>query len=97
MTSILTGLANKNGTVSEGLIAFYETRAQGGAGLIVTEATRVTPGGCHNKFQLGAFDDSQIPGLSELTDRIHTHGTSVFMQLYHPGCQTINKLAGGGC
>ena len=95
MTSMLTGLAGKNGTVTEGLITFYETRAEGGAGLIVTEATRVTPGGCHNKFQLGAFDDSQIEGLTQLTGRIHVHGTSVFMQLYHPGSQTTNKLAGG--
>lgn len=95
MTSLLTGLANKNGTVSEGLIAFYETRAQGGAGLIITEATRVVPGGCHNKFQLGAFEDEQIPGLRELVDRVHESGSTIFMQLYHPGSQTTNKLAGG--
>ncbi|MGM9608544.1 MAG: FAD-dependent oxidoreductase [Oscillospiraceae bacterium] len=95
MTSVLTGLANKDGTVSEGLIVFYETRAAGGAGLIITEATRVTPGGCHNKWQLGAFDDGQIEGLTQLAQRIHTYGTSIFMQLYHPGSQTTNKLAGG--
>lgn len=95
MTSVLTGLANKDGTASEGLIVFYETRAAGGAGLIITEATRVTSGGCHNKWQLGAFDDRQIEGLTELAHRIHAHGTSIFMQLYHPGSQTTNKLAGG--
>lgn len=95
MTSLLTGLANKNGTVSEGLIAFYETRAQGGAGLIITEATQIVPGGCHNKFQLGAFEDSQISGLAEMVKRIHACGSSFFMQLYHPGSQTTNKLAGG--
>jgi 2,4-dienoyl-CoA reductase-like NADH-dependent reductase (Old Yellow Enzyme family)/NADPH-dependent 2,4-dienoyl-CoA reductase/sulfur reductase-like enzyme len=95
MPSLLTGLANKDGTVSEGLIVFYETRARGGAGLIVTEATCVVPGGCHNRYQLGAFDDSQLPGLCELAQRVHDAGASVFMQLYHPGSQTRNKLAGG--
>lgn len=95
MPSLLTGLANKNGTVSEGLIAFYETRARGGAGLIITEATQVTPGGCHNKSQLAAFEDHQIRGLTELADRVHAHGASIFMQLYHPGSQTTNKLTGG--
>ncbi len=53
MPSLLTGLANPDGTVSEGLIAFYETRAWGGAGLIITEATRVVEHGRHNNWQLG--------------------------------------------
>lgn len=92
MTSLLTGLANQNGAVSDELIAFYETRAQGGAGLIITEATQIVPGGCHNKFQLGAFADEQISGLTKLTERVHAHGTTIFMQLYHPGSQTTNKL-----
>ncbi len=95
MPSILTGLANKDGTVSEALSVFYETRAQGGTGLIITEATQVVPGGCHNKWQLGAFDDGQIPGLAALAERVHGCGASIFLQLYHPGCQTTNKLAGG--
>ncbi len=95
MPSLLTGLANPGGLVSEGLITFYETRAQGGAGLIITEAAQVVVSGRHNRFQLGVFDDGQIAGLSELAERIHAHGTSVFMQLYHPGSQTTNKLAGG--
>ncbi len=95
MPSLLTGLANKTGSVTESLIVFYETRAQGGTGLIITEATRVVPGGCHNKNQLGAFEDSQIEGLTNLTERIHNAGAAIFMQLYHPGCQTTNKLAGG--
>ncbi len=95
MPATMTGLANKDGTVSEGLIVFYETRARGGAGLIITEATQVIPGGCHNKYQLGAFDDCHMAGLQELVRRVHECGSSIFMQLYHPGCQTTNKLTGG--
>jgi len=94
MPSLLTGLANPDGTVSEGLITFYETRALGGAGLIITEATRVVEHGRHNHWQLGAFDDRQIDGLTQLVERVHEAGSSIFMQLYHPGCQTTNKLAG---
>lgn len=94
MPSMMTGLAARNGAVTENLITFYETRARGGAGLIITEATRVVNNGCHNEFQLGAFHDEQIAGLTELTSRIHAHGASVFMQLYHPGSQTTNKLTG---
>ena len=94
MPSILTGLAGKNGKVTKELITFYEIRAQGGTGLIVTEAARVTPAS-YNSFQLGIYDDSFVPGLKELTDRIHESGAKVFIQLYHPGSQTTNKLAGG--
>lgn len=94
MPSLLTGLANKNGTVSENLITFYETRALGGAGLIITEATRITENGRHNSWQLGAFSDGQIEGLTRMVDRVHQAGASMFMQLYHPGCQTTNKLTG---
>ena len=95
MPALLTGLANQDGTVSEGLITFYETRALGGAGLIITEATRVVSHGRHNGWQLGAFDDKQVEGLTRLTERVHQAGSAIFMQLYHPGCQTTNKLAGG--
>lgn len=91
MTSFLTGLATKNGDVTDDLIAFYETRAQGGAGLIVTESAHIGPGG-HNSYQLGAFDDSHIPGLKKLTDTVHKYGTAIFIQLYHPGCRQQTNL-----
>lgn len=95
MPSLLTGLAGKDGTVSESLISFYETRALGGTGLIITEATRVMDSGRHNSWQLGAFDDKHIEGLSHLVNRVHEAGAAIFVQLYHPGCQTTNKLTGG--
>lgn len=95
MPAMLTGLAEPDGAVSEALIAFYETRARGGAGLIITEPVRVTPNGRHTLAQLGAFCDDQLAGLGELTSRLHAQGASVFMQLYHPGSQTTNELAEG--
>ena len=94
MPAEMTGLANEDGSGSDNLITFYETRAAGGAGLIVTEAARVTSRGRHNRWQLGVYDDAQIPGLSEIVRRIHAHGTSIFLQLYHPGSQTTNRIAG---
>lgn len=94
MTSVLTGLAARDGKVTPELMTFYDTRAEGGAGLIITEPARVSPGG-HNSFQLGIFDDAHIPGLTEMTRRVHAFGTRMFVQLYHPGSQTTNKLMGG--
>ena len=90
MPSMGTGLANEDGTVSEALTTFYEIRAKGGAGLIITEFTMINrENGRHNKCQLGAYSDEHIPGLREMAKRIHKHGTKMFVQLCHPGCQTF--------
>ena len=43
MNAMGTWLENVDGSVSDRLIAFYEARAKGGAGLIVTCHTRVVP------------------------------------------------------
>lgn len=96
MPGMSTGLANEDGTVSEGLLEFYETRAKGGAGLIVTEATAVNgEHGLRRKQQLGAYDDKHIEGLRLLGETAHRHGAKMFLQLYHPGNLTTCALAGG--
>lgn len=90
MPAMCAGLANEDGTVSEDLATFYEIRAKGGAGLIITEFTMVNgTNGRHNRWQLGAFDDKQIPGLKMLGKRVHSHGTKLFVQLCHPGSQAF--------
>lgn len=97
MPAMGTGLAHTDGTVSDEMIAFYEERAKGGAGLIITEVTMVNPNGRHNPWQIAAFDDSHIPGLTKLAERVHQYGCKIFLQLYHPGCQTFNDLWAGRC
>lgn len=90
MPAMGTGLAKEDGTVSEALMTFYEIRAKGGAGLIITEFTMINgENGRHNPWQLGAFSDSHIPGLRAMAKRVHKHGTKMFVQLCHPGCQTF--------
>lgn len=44
MTAMGTFTAAPGGGVNDDIIAFYETRAKGGVGLIITEVTRVTDG-----------------------------------------------------
>lgn len=96
MPGMGAGLANEDGTVSPGLLKFYETRARGGAGLIVTEAAVVNwEHGRQRQFQLGACADRHIDSLRRLADTLHPYGTKVFLQLYHPGSLTTCELAGG--
>ena len=63
----------------------YETRAIGGVGLIMIEATGVEPRGRISENDLGIWDDAHIQGLKEIVDACHDHGAKVGIQLAHAG------------
>lgn len=87
------GFANLDGTASEQLMDYYEERAKGGAGIIMTEITRINDvTGASTFNQLGVSHDYQIGSLKEFADRIHSHGAKLFVQLHHPGRQNVGLL-----
>ncbi|MBT2685948.1 FAD-dependent oxidoreductase [Bacillus sp. ISL-37] len=96
MPAMGTRLASTNGEMTEEQIRYYEERAKGGTGLIITEFTTVD-------FELGRAavnqlridDDRFIPGFRRLADAIHTYGARVFVQLHHAGRETTSYLTGG--
>lgn len=93
MTAMGCSLGGEQGRVTDELIAFYETRAKGGAGLIITEVTCVnSEHGVRSTRQLYLADDSQIPMLRRLTDAVHRHGARIFPQLHHPGVMSSCQL-----
>ncbi len=59
--------------------------ATGGSGLIITEATAVSPEGRITYADLGIYDDAHIEKLKEITDFIHQHGSVAGIQLAHAG------------
>ncbi|MFL6451929.1 MAG: NADH:flavin oxidoreductase/NADH oxidase [Bryobacteraceae bacterium] len=61
------------------------SRAVGGAGLIVVEATAVSPEGRITPADLGLWKDEQIPKLREIVAFIHEQGVRVGIQLAHAG------------
>lgn len=63
----------------------YESRAIGGVGLIIVEATGVTPNGRISDNDLGIWDDSQIEGLHSIVSCVKKHGASIAVQLNHAG------------
>ena len=86
MSPMGIGLANLDGTPSEDMIAYYEARAIGGAGLILPEITRVNDvHGAGLLRQLSVTKDRHIEPLSRLAGAVHKHGTKIFIQLHHPG------------
>lgn len=63
----------------------YATRAIGGAGLIIVEATGVESAGRISNKELGIWEDSQIEGLSTIALEVKKYGAKVGIQLNHAG------------
>ena len=79
-------IAEADGKVREPVIAYYEERARGGAGLIITENTSACyPRGANSAHELGVSNDDFLPGLKALTERVHAHGSLIAIQLAHHG------------
>ncbi len=86
MTAMGVELAAAGGGVTDDVIAFYEARARGGVGLIVSGLCRVMDGmGVGEACQLAARNVADVPGLGRLVDTVHKYGTRMFIQLHHPG------------
>ena len=95
MSPMLMGFGQFDGCVTEQLMDYYEERAKGGTGLIITEITRINDVHGSAAFaQLGASHDYQIAGLHEFAERIHKHGAKLFVQLHHPGRQNVGLAIG---
>jgi 2,4-dienoyl-CoA reductase-like NADH-dependent reductase (Old Yellow Enzyme family) len=61
------------------------SRAVGGAGLVMTEATAVLPEGRISPQDLGIWDDGHIEMLGRIVSFIHDQGSIAGMQLAHAG------------
>ncbi len=76
---------NEDGRVTDWHRIHYPTRAVGGSGLIILEATAVQPQGRISARDLGIWDDEHIDGLSELVRLIKISGAKTGIQLAHAG------------
>lgn len=61
------------------------SRAVGGAGLIITESTAVTPEGRSTIFDSGLWNDTQAEAWQKIIHFIHTQGSKIAIQLGHFG------------
>ncbi|WP_078413680.1 NADPH dehydrogenase NamA [Priestia abyssalis] len=76
---------NEDGKVENWHLTHYTSRAVGQVGLIMVEATAVTPQGRISVNDLGIWSDEHIPGLSRLVSMIKEHGSATAIQLAHAG------------
>lgn len=84
---IENGYAEAGGLITERLIRFFEKCAENECGLIFTGSVAVDFDGKGVPSQLEIFDETRLPGLQELVERLHKKGCKVATQLYHAGRQ----------
>jgi NADPH2 dehydrogenase len=77
--------APENGMVTDWHVIHYATRAVGGAGLIIVEATGIAPEGRISANDLGIWDDAHVAGLSRIVNAVHECGSKIGIQLNHGG------------
>ena len=68
------------------------SRAVGGAALVITEATAVSPEGRISPGDLGIWKDEHIEKLKQITDFIHEHGAIAGVQLAHAGRKASHEV-----
>ncbi|MFI5759160.1 NADH:flavin oxidoreductase/NADH oxidase [Streptomyces sp. NPDC051569] len=78
--------------------AHLAARATGGTGLILTEATAVSPEGRISPADLGIWNDTQVAAFRRITRFLASQGTVAGIQLAHAGRKASTKAPwqGGG-
>lgn len=77
--------AAADGLATDWHLAHLGTRASGGAGLIIQEATAVLPEGRISPQDLGLWSDAQIAPLARITRLLRQEGSVPGIQLAHAG------------
>ncbi|MDN3025793.1 NADH:flavin oxidoreductase/NADH oxidase [Streptomyces sp. S.PB5] len=65
--------------------AHYAARAAGGTGLVIVEATGVSPEGRISPYDLGIWNDTQVEAFRRITRFLVSQGTVPGIQLAHAG------------
>lgn len=77
--------SDDTGRVTDKQVAHYRALLEGGAGLVLQEATSVSRSGRLTLDQLGIWEDGQIDGLKRIVQVFHEAGMPAIVQLSHAG------------
>lgn len=87
---------NMDGKCGPWHLVHYGTRAVGGAGLVMLEATSVQPEGRISPWDLGLWSDGQMENMKEVVDIIVGSGSTPAIQLAHAGRKASHAQAWTG-
>ena len=82
MGAMGVGFAELSGNPTDRTVAYYEARAKGGYGLIITEVTRVQDTEFCTPLEPSLGSDQFIPGWKKVTDAVHAAGAYIFPRLF---------------
>jgi 2,4-dienoyl-CoA reductase-like NADH-dependent reductase (Old Yellow Enzyme family) len=83
MAPLTRARAGVNRTPNQLMLEYYAQRAS--AGLILTEATSISPMGVGYADTPGIWNEAQIEGWSQITQAVHARGGKIVLQLWHVG------------
>lgn len=83
MAPLTRGRAGDSRVPNGLMMDYYAQRA--GAGLIITEATAISPQGYGWAGAPGIYDDAMEAGWKKVTDAVHARGGKIVLQLWHMG------------
>ena len=83
----------EDGLPTEQHAAYYEARARGGAGLIITEEHSTHPTDWPYEKLIHGFHRHVIPGYKRITEAVHRHGVPIFAQINHNGGQASSMYS----
>ena len=88
--------AGEDGRATDWHRTHYLSRAVGGVGLLLLEATAVEPRGRISLGDLGLWCDSQIEPLARIVEQVHDAGAAIGVQLAHAGRKAWSGDKGEG-
>jgi 2,4-dienoyl-CoA reductase-like NADH-dependent reductase (Old Yellow Enzyme family)/thioredoxin reductase len=94
MAPMENGHASFGGGINDSITAFLVERAKNDVGIIISGSIAVTPEGRGLPTQLCSYDESLLPGMKTLVDKIHEAGSLFGAQLYHAGRQATQAVTG---
>lgn len=83
MAPMTRNRADENTAVQPMAVTYYTQRAT--AGLILTEATQVSPEGVGYPATPGIHSEIQVTAWRKVTDAVHAKGGHIFLQLWYTG------------
>ena len=83
----------RDGKPTEQHAAYYEARAAGGAGLIITEEHSTHPTDWPYEKLIHGFHRDVIPGYRRITDAVHRHRVPILAQINHNGGQASSMFS----
>jgi N-ethylmaleimide reductase len=91
LTRMRTDVDNVPGSL---MADYYAQRASSG-GLLISDATSVSPFGFAYVGAPGIYTEAHARGWKRVTDGVHAKGGCIFLQLWHAGRQAHSANIGG--